>query len=238
MTTDLPLHTIDSTAPHRDPELAADRRVVLVRRVRFLVAFTIAYNVVEAVVALAAGSVAGSAALLGFGLDSVIEVSSAAAVAWQFSGADHAARERVALRVIAFSFFGLAAFVGYDATSSLVTGQAPEHAPVGIAIAGLSLVVMPLASWAQRRTGTELGSHSAVADSTQTLLCTFMSAALLVGLAANSLVGWWWADAVAAIVIAALALKEGVNAWHGDVCCSPADALLDGDGCDTGCTCC
>lgn len=225
MTENLSLHTIGARPPEvtAGPDVA--RRESLVRRVRFLVGFTIAYNLIEAVVALAAGSISGSSALLGFGLDSVIEVSSAAAVAWQFAGSDHEARERIALRIIAFSFFGLAAFVTYDATHSLVTGDAPGHSATGLVIAALSLVVMPVASWVQRRTGTELGSHSAVADSKQTLLCTYMSAALLLGLAANATLGWWWADAVAALVIAALAVKEGLNAWRGDVCCSPAGTL-------------
>jgi len=99
---------------------------------------------------------------------------------------------------------------------------------------------MPVASWFQRRTGTELGSHSAVADSKQTLLCTYMSAALLLGLLANSLLGWWWADPIAALVIAGLAVREGVNAWRGKVCCSPAEAFFEGDddACGAGCTCC
>ena len=119
------------------------RREVLIHRVRFLVAFTIAYNVIEAVIALFAGSAAGSTALVGFGLDSVIEVSSAAAVAWQFSGGDHEARERTALRVIAFSFFGLAAFVTYDAVTSLISGHVAEHSSVEIGLAALSLLIMP-----------------------------------------------------------------------------------------------
>lgn len=242
MTTNLPIHTINPTAPPRPPGPDPDRKSVLIRRVRFLVAFTIAYNVIEAVVALTAGSIAGSAALLGFGLDSVIEVASAAAVAWQFAGTDHEAREKVALKIIAFSFFGLATFVTYDAVSSLVTRHSPEHSSVGIGIAALSLLIMPLASWIQRRTGTELGSHSAVADSKQTLLCTYMSAALLLGLLANSLFGWWWADPIAALVIAVLAVREGVNAWRGKVCCSPAEVFFDQDhdhdDCGTGCDCC
>lgn len=209
---------------------------MLVRRVRLLVAFTIVYNVAEAIVALVVGVGAGSAALVGFGLDSVIEVASAVAVAWQFGGEHHESRERTALRVIACSFFALAAFVGFDAVSALVTRQAAEHSSVGIGMAVLSLVVMPLASWVQRRTGTELGSRSAVADSKQTLLCTYMSAALLLGLGLNSLLGWWWADSLAALTIAAVAVREGMNAWRGEVCCSPAEALIDdgrpGDDCD------
>jgi divalent metal cation (Fe/Co/Zn/Cd) transporter len=173
-----------------------------------------------------AGSVANSSALIGFGLDSVIEVSSALALAWQFAGPKPEERERVTLRVIAFSFFALAAFVTYDAVTSLVTGQAPEHSAVGIGIAALSLLVMPTVSLVQRRTGHELGSHSAVADSKQTLLCTYMSAALLLGLVANSVLGWWWADPGAALLIAGLAVREGIGAWRGDTCCS-AEALFE-----------
>ena len=244
MTTNLPLHSIGTRpATPAEPVTGSPdptRRAVLIRRVRVLVAFTIAYNVIEAVVALTAGSIAGSAALLGFGLDSVIEVSSALAVAWQFAGGDHEARERVALRIIALSFFGLAAFVTYDAGTSLFAGHAAEHSPLGIGIAALSLLIMPFASFIQRRTGTELGSHSAVADSKQTLLCTYMSAALLLGLLANSLFGWWWADAIAALFIAVLAVREGVNAWRGDLCCSPAEVFFDHDHDDfgTSCDCC
>jgi divalent metal cation (Fe/Co/Zn/Cd) transporter len=240
MAADLPLHSIGRAAPTPAGALDPDRKSVLIRRVRFLVAFTIAYNVIEAVVALIAGSIARSAALIGFGLDSVIEVSSALAVAWQFAGSNHESRERTALRVIAFSFFGLAAFVTYDAATGLIGGHAADHSSLGIGIAALSLLVMPVASWFQRRTGTELGSHSAVADSKQTLLCTYMSAALLLGLLANSLLGWWWADPIAALVIAGLAVREGVNAWRGKVCCSPAEAFFEGDddACGAGCTCC
>ncbi|WP_212842744.1 cation diffusion facilitator family transporter [Catellatospora sp. IY07-71] len=211
------------------------RRAVLARRVRLLVAATIAYNVIEAVVAITAGRVAGSTALIGFGLDSIIEVSSAAAVAWQFSAADHEARERSALRIIAVSFFALAAYVTFEAVQALVAGHRPEHSTVGMVLAALSLAVMPALSYAQRRAGRELGSRSAVADSKQTLLCTYLSAVLLVGLAANSLLGWWWADPVAALVIAVVAVKEGREAWRGDACCGPAAALRPGAECADGC---
>ena len=199
-----------------------DRRRVLSRRIRFLVGITIAYNVVEAVVAIIAGTVASSSALIGFGLDSVIEVASAVAVAWQFAGPDHQARERTALRVIAVSFFALAAYVSADAVWSLFGGGAAQHSTVGLVLAGLSLVIMPGLSYAERRAGRELGSRSAVADSQQTLLCTYLSAVLLVGLALNSLVGWSWADPIAALVIAAVAVKEGREAWRGDTCCTPS----------------
>jgi divalent metal cation (Fe/Co/Zn/Cd) transporter len=212
---------------------------VLERRVRLVVGGTIAYNVVEAVVAITAGRVAGSAALVGFGLDSVVEVLSAAAVAWQFAGPDPERRERVAMRLIAVSFFGLAVLVSADALRSLLSGDRAEHSTVGIALAAVSLAVMPFLSWFERRTGRELGSASAVADSRQTLLCTYLSAVLLAGLVLTSTVGWGWADPLAALVIAGVAVREGVSAWRGDGCCSPAAALAGGadaaGGCADGC---
>jgi divalent metal cation (Fe/Co/Zn/Cd) transporter len=219
--------------------LSPARRVVLGRRIRFLVAATISYNVIEAVVALTAGARASSSALIGFGLDSVIEVSSAAAVAWQFAGRDPEAREKVALKVIACSFFGLAVFVTIDALRSLFGSGEAQHSAVGLALAAVSLAVMPVLSLAQRRAGRELGSRSAVADSKQTLLCTYLSAVLLAGLGLNWLFGWSWADPIAALVIAAVAVREGVEAWRGDRCCGPAAALhpVEQDMCDCGSTC-
>ncbi|MDG5482710.1 cation transporter [Mycolicibacterium gadium] len=200
--------------------LTEARRAALTRRIRFLVAATIAYNVVEAVVALAEGTRVSSSALIGFGLDSVVEISSAAAVAWQFSAADPEAREKTALRFIAFSFFALAAYVTVDAVRALAGIGEARPSTVGIVLAALSLAVMPVLSLTQRRAGRELGSLSAVADSKQTLLCTYLSAILLTGLLLNSLLGWSWADPVAALGIAAIAVREGVNAWRGDPCCS------------------
>jgi divalent metal cation (Fe/Co/Zn/Cd) transporter len=204
----------------RLPPITAERRALLARRVRLLVAATITYNVIEAIVAISAGAAASSTALIGFGLDSVVEVSSAAAVAWQFSAADHERRERVALRIIAVSFFALAAFVSVESVRTLVGADRAEHSTVGLVLAAVSLAVMPALSTAQRRAGRRLGSATAVADSKQTLLCTYLSAVLLVGLAVNSLFGWWWADSVAALVIAAVAAREGLQAWRGDACCT------------------
>ncbi|SCD85751.1 Cation efflux family protein [Streptomyces sp. Termitarium-T10T-6] len=205
--------------------LTPARRDALARRIRLLVAATIAYNVIEAVVALTAGTLASSSALIGFGLDSVIEVSSAAAVAWQFSAREHAvreARERTALRIIAVSFLALAAYVTVDAVRALTgTGEA-EPSPLGIVIAALSLAIMPFLSAAQRRAGREIGSASTVADSKQTLLCTYLSAVLLVGLILNAAFGWSWADPAAALAIAGIAVKEGREAWRGKGCCAPA----------------
>ena len=201
------------------------RRQVLTRRIRFLVAATISYNVIEAAVALTAGAHASSTALIGFGLDSVIEVSSAAAVAWQFSKPDHEAREKAALRIIALSFFALAAYVTVESVRALFGYAEPRPSIVGIVLAAVSLMVMPLLSWAQRRTGRELGSRSAVADSKQTLLCTYLSAVLLLGLLLNSLFGWTWADPIAGLVIAAIAVREGLEAWKGRNCCGPAPLM-------------
>ncbi|ALC28877.1 cation transporter [Streptomyces sp. CFMR 7] len=231
------------------------RRDALARRIRLLVAATIAYNVIEAVVALTAGTIASSSALVGFGLDSVIEVSSATAVAWQFSARDHAvreARERAALRIIAFSFFALALYVSVDAVRALTGDGEAERSVTGIVIAALSLAIMPFLSAAQRRAGRELGSASAVADSQQTLLCTYLSAVLLGGLLLNATLGWSWADPVAALVIAVIAAKEGRDAWQGKSCCAPSPPIAadatplaepsgpapDACGCRPGCACC
>lgn len=198
----------------QNPSLTDARRALLARRIRLFVAATISYNAIEAVVAIGEGARVSSTALVGFGLDSVIEVSSAAAVAWQFAGRDPEAREKIALRIIAFSFFGLATYVTVDAVRALVGAGEAEHSTLGILLAALSLAVMPVLSYAQRRAGRELGSLSAVADSKQTLLCTYLSAVLLVGLALNSLFGWSWADPIAGLVIAAIAVREGINAWR------------------------
>jgi divalent metal cation (Fe/Co/Zn/Cd) transporter len=214
--------------------LTNGRRGLLSRRIRLFVAATISYNVIEAAVALTEGARVSSTALIGFGLDSVIEVSSAAAVAWQFAGRDPEAREKIALRIIAFSFFGLAAYVTVDAIRALLGVGEARHSTVGIVLAALSLVIMPVLSYAQRRAGHELGSLSAVADSKQTLLCTYLSAVLLVGLVVNSLFGWAWADPIAGLVIAAIAVREGIEAWKGDICC-PSPVMAAPDAHDDGC---
>lgn len=213
------------------------RKKVLQRRIRIIVAITITYNVIEAVIALAAGTVASSAALIGFGLDSIVEVLSAVAIAWQFSAPDPERREKGALRVIAFSFFGLAAYVIVDAGLSLFGLREAEHSPVGIVLAAVSLAIMPFLSWFERRTGNELGSASAIADSKQTLICSYLSAALLVGLLLNSLLGWAWADSIAALAIAGFAIKEGLEAWKGDTCAVPVSALT-GERSVEACDCC
>ncbi|MFC6087403.1 cation transporter [Sphaerisporangium aureirubrum] len=223
------------TRPAAVPAPPVGRRATLRRRIRLLVAATIAYNVIEAVVAVTAGTLASSAALIGFGLDSVVEVASAAAVAWQFSAADHERRERTALRLIALSFFALAAYVTADAVRALLGAGDAQHSTPGVILAATSLAVMPFLSYAQRRAGRELGSASVVADSRQTLLCTYLSAVLLAGLLLNGTLGWSWADPVAALVIAAVAVKEGRDAWRGDTCCAPPPAPDAAAPCADGC---
>jgi len=206
-----------------------ERRGLLQRRIRWVVGITIGYNLVEAVIAISAGAAASSAALIGFGLDSVIEVLSAAAVAWQFTRKDPEKWEKPTLRVIAIAFFALAAYVIVSSLLSLAGTVEIQHSPVGIVLTAVSVVVMPGLSFVERWAGRELGSATAIADSKQTLICTYLSAAVLVGLVLNSLFGWGWADAIAGLVIAGFAIREGVEAWKGDACATSVGMLLDSD---------
>ncbi|WP_259606883.1 MULTISPECIES: cation transporter [Microbacterium] len=192
----------------------AARRALLYRRIRLIVGITIGYNVLEAVVALAAGSAA----------------SSAAAVAWQFTRRDPGRWEKPVLRIIAIAFFALAAWVAVSAALTLAGWWVePEHSPLGIAIATVSVLVTPFLSWWERVTGREAESATAVADSKQALICTYLSAALLVGLVLHAGLGWWWADSLAALVIAGFAVREGVEAWSGDTCATSVGMLMEGD---------
>ncbi len=217
------------TAPTPDVE---EHRRRLGRRARLLAAASVTYNVVEAVVAVTAGLVAGSVALVGFGLDSVVEVSSGLIILWQFRHPVPESREQRALRLLAVSFLLLAGYVAVESVRALYAGNRPETSPVGIGLAIASLLVMPLLSWAQRRTGRALESRAVVADGTQTLLCTYLSGVLLVGLVANTALGWWWADPVAGLVIAAVAVREGVEAWQGDGCCATTACGAEPDDAD------
>lgn len=209
-----------STSQVQSP-LSADRRRSLGRRAQQLAGASVGYNVIEAVVAITAGAIAGSVALVGFGLDSIVEVSSGLIILWQFRHPMPESRERRALRLIAVSFFALAAYVTFESVRALLGSNEASPSNLGIAIAAASLVIMPVLSWAQRRTGREIGSGSVVADSKQTLLCTYLSAVLLGGLVLNATLGWYWADPIVALVIAAVAVKEGIDAWEGDSCCPP-----------------
>jgi divalent metal cation (Fe/Co/Zn/Cd) transporter len=179
---------------------------------------TIAWNSLEAVIAIASGAEAGSIALVGFGLNSIVEVGSAIVVVWQSSGAD-VEREQRALKLIAGSFFVFAAYVAAQAVWDLLARSEPSESVPGIVLAALSLMVMPVLAMAKRRVGRQMSSPTVVADSGQTMLCSYLSAILLIGLVANATLGWWWADPIAALVIAALAVREGRQAWRGEICC-------------------
>jgi divalent metal cation (Fe/Co/Zn/Cd) transporter len=195
-------------------------RTTLGRRGLRLEYLTIGWNVVEAAVAIGAGLAAGSIALVGFGFDSTIEVAAAAVVVWQLRGELRGEidedRERRALKLIAVTFFVLAAYVTFEAARTLITRDVPDTSTVGIVLAAVSLAVMPTLAWLKRRTALRMGSRTLLADSAETFLCAWLSAILLGGLVLNSTVGWWWADPLAALGIAYLAVREGAEAWQGD----------------------
>lgn len=193
--------------------LTSERRLAI-----RLESLTVGWNAIEAVVAIAGGAAAGSVALLGFGLDSVVEVSAALVVLWQFFGIAEE-RERRALRLIGSSFFALAAYVTVSLLYDLATRAEPHASRVGIILTAVSLVAMPALAIVKRRAGQRIGSRTLVADSTQTRLCAYLSATTLAGLAANAAFGWWWADPLAALVISYVAITEGREAWRGDTCC-------------------
>ncbi len=192
--------------------------VQLGRRLEYL---TIAWNSLEAIAAIGAGLFAGSIALVGFGVDSVIETSSGAVMLWRLRDGERGeARERVALRLVGVSFLFLAAYVAFDAVKSLVMREPPEASYIGIGIAALSLVVMPLLARAKRRVAAQLDSRAMQADSRQTDLCAYLSAVLIAGLVLNALFGLWWADPVAALVMVPIITKEGIEALQGETCCN------------------
>jgi divalent metal cation (Fe/Co/Zn/Cd) transporter len=189
------------------------------RTTRRLAIFTIAWNVLEAAVSIAAGWLAGSPALLGFGVDAGIESASGLAVLWRAQeGADSCRREEVSLRLVGISFLLLAAWIGYEAIRALLASEAPSRSAVGIAMAVLSLLVMPWLARRKREVGRRLGSRAVVADSRQTSLCAYLSAILLAGLLLNGAFGWWWADPVAALAMTPIIIGEGLEALRGEEC--------------------
>lgn len=200
------------------PPPAQRRR--LVARARLLAWVGLAWHLIEATVAVAAGIVAGSIALIGFGADSLIEVFAGIVVLWLMTGArsSSAAAERRAQQLIAVSFYVLAAYVAVEAVRDLLDAQHPEASWIGIGLSVVTLLTMPPLAIAKRRVAEQLGSSATNSESRQTMLCAYMSAALLVGLGANAVLGWWWADPVAALVIAAIAVREGRDAWRGQAC--------------------
>lgn len=203
-------------------ETAITERTVVVRRGRRLEYFTVAWNALEGLVAVIAGALAGSISLVGFGIDSFIEVTSGAALLWRMSvDADVQRRERNerrALKIVGACFLALAAYITYESAMDVWSKKAPEHSILGIVLACVSLVVMPLLSRAKRRVGRALGSVAMHADAKQTDFCTYLSAILLAGLLLNALFGLWWADPVSGLVMVPIIAKEGIEGLQGKAC--------------------
>jgi divalent metal cation (Fe/Co/Zn/Cd) transporter len=202
-------------------ESESEARATVVRRGRILEYLTIGWNLLEGFISVGAGLVAGSVALVGFGFDSLIEVSSGASLLWRLhmdAPEERERAERIALRLVGVGFLLLAAYVGFDAAKSLITREPPERSYAGIVIAALSLVVMPLLARAKWKVAAGIDSRAMKADSRQTDLCAYLSAILLGGLVLNALFGWWWADPVAALVMLPIIIREGIEALRGKAC--------------------
>lgn len=203
-------------------ETASVERTAVVRHGRRLEYFTIAWNALEGLVAVVAGAIAGSISLVGFGIDSFIEVTSGSVLLWRMSVDAEVHRrelnERNALRIVGVCFLLLAAYIAYESVSDLWSRSAPEHSIPGIVLACLSLVVMPLLSRAKRKVGNALGSAAMHADAKQTEFCTYLSAILLAGLLLNTFLGLWWADPVAALIMVPIIAKEGIEGLQGKAC--------------------
>jgi divalent metal cation (Fe/Co/Zn/Cd) transporter len=204
-------------------EAVTETRETHVRHGFRLQYFTIAYNSLEGLISITAGLFAGSVSLIGFGFDSLIEVTSGAAVLWRLRHDRDTARreraERSTLRLVGWCFLALAAYILYDSGSTLLRHEPPERSIPGIVIAAVSLVVMPLLASAKRRVAAGIGSAAMRADARQTDFCTYLSAILLCGLLLNALLGWWWADPVAALVMVPIIANEGIQSLRGEQCC-------------------
>lgn len=220
--------TVDAlTPPTSSRQSPADERSILVRRAKRLAWLGIAWHGVEATVAIVAGVAAGSIALVGFGADSLTEGVAGVILVWRFAGrrTGSAQAERRAQRLIGLSFFAIAAYVGIEATYTLSAGDRPQVSWVGIGLSIVTLAAMPPLAIAKGRLGERLGSAATKSEGRQNLLCAYLSAGLLLGLGGNALFGWWWLDPVAALAIAAAALREGREAWRGESCCSAPAGL-------------
>lgn len=223
--------------------LAPDERAKWVRRAQLLAGGGVGWHAVEAAVAILAGVLAGSIALVGFGADSVVEALAGFIVLWRFASARASSEdaERRAQQMIAISFFLIAAYVGVEAVRSLLGGEIPRASWLGIGLAAVTTVTMPLLAWTKAKVGDQLNSAATKSEGRQNMLCAYLSIALLVGLGANALLGWWWADPLTALAIAGVAVKEGWETWKGDPCCDDDAVLLaqghvcDDDGCDDDC---
>lgn len=207
-------------------QIENSNRSALIKKGRYLEYFTIGYNSLEGLIAVVAGLMAGSVALVGFGFDSLIEVTSGAVLLWRLhADVDEARRERlegISLRIVGACFVVLALYVSYDSIKSLIRREAPEESVVGIVLAAVSLIIMPLLVRAKRRVARGIKSGALMADSKQTELCTYLSAILLGGLLLNAVFGWWWADPVAALIMVPIIVKEGIEALRGETCCDEA----------------
>jgi divalent metal cation (Fe/Co/Zn/Cd) transporter len=203
------------------PAQPGTERERLVARARFLAWLGIGWHAVEAAVAVGAGIAASSIALVGFGADSVVESVAGFILIWRFGASRQAseAAEQRAYRLIAVTFWVIAAYVGFEAIRQLAGGSHPETSWIGIGLAAVTLVTMPPLAWAKSKVAEALGSAATKAEGRQNMLCAYLSAGLLVGLGANALLGWWWADPAAALLIAGVAVREGREAWRGENCC-------------------
>jgi divalent metal cation (Fe/Co/Zn/Cd) transporter len=232
---DFQLPVLPAAAPAASA-ITRDRYAALARRVKLLSWLSLAWMTVEGAVAIAAGVVAGSIALVGFGLDSAIEGCASVVIIWRFTGQrvfSHAAEER-AQKLVAIQFFLLAPYVAYESVGALIAGDRPDVSWVGIGLAVGSVIAMPLLGIAKQRLADQLGSAATAGEGRQNMLCAYLAGALLVGLLGNALVGAWWLDALVGLLIAGVAVREGVDAWRGEGCC--VSSPLDGTGfCDDDC---
>jgi divalent metal cation (Fe/Co/Zn/Cd) transporter len=245
---------VEAQAPHAPQRshapqmpLTPGERAIWVRRAQLLAGLGVGWHAVEAAVAVLAGLLAGSIALVGFGADSVVEALAGFIVLWRFAAtrASSEEAERRAQQLIALSFFLIAAYVGVEAIRTLLSGEIPRASWLGIGLALVTTVTMPLLARAKARVGDCLNSAATKSEGQQNMLCAYLSVALLVGLGANAVLGWWWADPLTALLIAGVAVKEGWETWRGDPCCDDDAVLLasseqtpragKGDGCQDEC---
>jgi divalent metal cation (Fe/Co/Zn/Cd) transporter len=226
---ELPILSVDPSKPS-----TSNSRAHLVRRARLLAWAGLGWHAIEATVAVTAGVVAGSVALVGFGADSLVEAMAGLVVLWRLASA-HAMSERRAQQLIAVSFYVLSAYVAVEAMRSLASADLPGVSWVGIGLSIVTLATMPPLATAKARVANALGSSATKSESRQTMLCAYLSAALLVGLGLNALLGWWWADPVTAFGIAGVAVKEGRDAWRGESCCTAPITNREEDGCGEDC---
>jgi divalent metal cation (Fe/Co/Zn/Cd) transporter len=234
MSTLIELPTVPASASTGTGSGERDR---LIRRAKALSWLSLAWMTLEGAVAITAALVAGSVALLGFGIDSAIEGLASVIVIWRFTGSrrlsDHA--EQRAQKAVAVSFFLLAPYIAQDAIRALIAGDHPSTSWVGIGLSVSSIIVMPLLGRAKQRVGERLGSGATAGEGAQNLLCAYMAGGVVVGLGANAAFGWWWLDPVIALVIAAVAVREGRETWSGEGCACVAVPGLEANGCQDGC---